>query len=354
MTVSKELVWLINQIRNTPSARERLRLLALGWRTLGGLSTADRLSVARELGFDGAEQLVEQLASRGGGSPSLLLQALDSLKSADPDQVGGVVRGLTEPDRRAGTAERLMDAAAEWLSEEAAIIEAAESDGPGEGEPPDFEEPVAEVRPPPAPPPPEVVGAAQSPDVAPEEELHVGEIEVVEEEPADDEETALKVEEVEAPEPPPVAKEPEEAPAPVVEVPSAPAQQESVVPPAALVESMAARLAAVTSLASRFRMLAGAVDELEGFGARHLVPVVDKFPQGWARRRAIETLLRAGVPGEVEDALALISILERPSQRMWALSTLATNRELDEDEREALLAAAGSPMIERRLRMRLT
>jgi hypothetical protein len=357
MTVSQELVWLINQIRGTPSLRERLRLLALGWRTLRGLTAADRLAVARELGFDGAEQLVEQLAKRGGASPSLLLEGLDALKSADSDEVSGLVRGLTEPDRRADTAERLMDAAAGWLSEEAAIAEAAEaaeSDGPSEGEPTEFDEPVVEVRPPPPlpPPPPEVVEVELPRDVVPKDEPHVEEIDVGEAELVDDGEAAPTVEE-EAPEPPPVAEDREEVPAPVVVMQSVSPQEEAVEPPAALVESAAARLAAVASLGSRFRVLAGIVDELEDTGAHTLDPVVDLFPEGWARRRAIEALLRAGVPGEVGEALALISKLARPSERMWALSTLAMSRELDEDEREAVIAAAGSPSIERRLRRRL-
>jgi hypothetical protein len=349
MTVSQELVWLINQIRGTPSLRERLRLLALGWRTLRGLSAADRLAVARELGFDGAEQLVEQLAKRGGASPSLLLEGLDALRSADSDEVSGLVRGLTEPDRRADTAERLMDAAADWLSEEA-----AESDGPSEGEPTEFDEPVVEVRPPPPlpPPPPEVVEVELPQDVLPKDEPHVEEIDVGQAELVDDGEVA-PTEEEEAPEPPPVADDREESSAPVVVMQSALPEDDAVEPPAALVESAAARLAAVASLGSRFRVLAGIVDELEGFGAHHLTPVVDVFPEGWARRRAIETLLRAGVPGEIGEALALISTLARPSELMWALSTLATSRELDEDEREAVIAAAGSPSIERRLRRRL-
>jgi hypothetical protein len=357
MTVSQELVWLINQIRNTPSSLERLRLLALGWRTLRGLSPADRLAVARELGFDGAEQLVEQLAKRGGASPSLLLQGLDSLEAADPDQVSGLVRGLTDPDRRADTAERLVDLAADWLSGEAADPEVAEVGQIGEeGEPPGPEDHVSEVQPPPPPPPPAVVEVEPPPEVAPKEELHadeIEEIEVGEEETADDERSVPTVDEVEAPEPPQVATERPEIPAPVVEAPQDPPEEESVALPAALVESVAARLAAVTSTTARFRVLAEVVDELEDAGAHHLVPVVDTFPEGWARRRAIETLLRAGIPGQLGAALELVSKLERPSDRMWALSTLAASRELDQNEREEIIAAAESPSIERRLRMRL-
>jgi hypothetical protein len=352
MAVSQELVWLINQIRNTPLPRERLRLLALGWRTLRGLSPTDRIAIARELGFDGAEQLVEQLARRGGASPSLLLQALESLKSADHDQISEFVRGLTDPDQRAGTADRLMDAATDWLEEEAAIAGAAEPEELGEGEPPEIEEAVIQAKPP--PPPPAVEGKEPPLQVGEVKHAAVEVVEGVEESTAGHAEAAPTSDEAEAPEPTPVPEDDEEAWAPVVEEPPAPPKDRSVAPAAPDVGSVAATLAAVTPLTSRFRVLAEVVDDLEGADAKQLGAVIEFFPPGWARRRALEVLLRAGIPGELEAALELVSKLERPSDRMWALSTLAACRELNTDERDAVIAAASSPSFRRRLRLRLS
>ncbi len=352
MAVSQELVWLINQIRNTPLPRERLRLLALGWRTLRGLSPADRIAVARELGFDGAEQLVEQLARRGGASPSLLLQALESLKSADPDRIGDLVRGLTDPDRRADTADGLMDAAADWLEAGAVIAGAAEPEGPGAVEPREIEEAAIEVKP---PPPPPAVAEEEPP-------LHVGEekhaavevVEGVEERTAGHAGAAPTIDEADAPERPRVADESEKLRETVVDEPPAPWEGRVVTLSDPDLKSVAATLAAVTALTSRFRVLAERVEDLEGASARQLGEVIELFPSGWARRRAVEVLFRAGIPRSLEAALELVLQLERPSERMWALSTLAACRELNTDERDAVIAAASSPSFRRRLRLRLS
>jgi len=354
VAVSQELVWLINQIRNTSLPRERLRLLALGWRTLRGLSTADRIAVARELGFDGAEQLVEQLARRGGASPSLLLQALESLKSADPDRIGDLVRALTDPDQRAGSADRLMDAAADWLEEEVALAEAADRDELPGGELEDIEQPVIEVQPLPPPAPPEVVDVQPPVDVVHEERAAVEAVEVDDEETADEAAPAPTVDEGEAPEHPRVPDTNEKVREAVVEEPLVLAEERVVTRSAPDLESVTVTLAAATRLGSRFRVLAESVDDLEGASVGLLDAVVEAFPSGWARRRAIEVLLRAGVPRALGDALELISNLERPSERMWALTTLATSRDLNKDERDAVIAAASSPSFRRRLRLRLS
>jgi hypothetical protein len=60
---------LLHEMRSTASPIERLKLLARGWRSVRALSADDRRSLARELGFDGAEQMIDQLARRGGLSP---------------------------------------------------------------------------------------------------------------------------------------------------------------------------------------------------------------------------------------------------------------------------------------------
>ena len=83
MSVPEELVWLIAQLRGTASRRERIRLLARGWRTLRDLSPADRIAVAHELGFDGAESLVEQLSRRGGTSPAAVLELLERAQAGE-------------------------------------------------------------------------------------------------------------------------------------------------------------------------------------------------------------------------------------------------------------------------------
>jgi len=87
--------------------------------------------------------------------------------------------------------------------------------------------------------------------------------------------------------------------------------------------------------------------------AAHLGAVLETFPDGWARRRALLELLRAGVPDSLDDAFSLIETLASDRDRLWCLGTLADSREIPEGDREAFLAAASSPAARRRLERRL-
>src|SRR5512139_3347266 len=121
-------------MRSTASPIERLKLLARGWRSLRALSADDRRSLARELGFDGAEQMIDQLARRGGMSPSNLLSVLHEAEQTDPAAVLDTIRGLGEPERRRAAAGELLDTAADILVDD----EAQPAPAPGApGEPTD-------------------------------------------------------------------------------------------------------------------------------------------------------------------------------------------------------------------------
>ena len=87
--------------------------------------------------------------------------------------------------------------------------------------------------------------------------------------------------------------------------------------------------------------------------ALDLRSVLEGFPDGWARRRALLELLRGGVPGSLGDALALVEALGSERDRVWCLGALAESREIREGDREALLAVVGSPLSRRRLERRL-
>jgi hypothetical protein len=92
---------------------------------------------------------------------------------------------------------------------------------------------------------------------------------------------------------------------------------------------------------------------LAGAGLDQLQRLLDEYPSGWARRRVLETLLRAGIPSRVDDALALVERLGTAGERMWALTTLVATHDLDQEEQERLVAAAGGSSFARRLRGRL-
>jgi reactive intermediate/imine deaminase len=112
-------------------------------------------------------------------------------------------------------------------------------------------------------------------------------------------------------------------------------------------------LAAVPSLTARFRVLRRHLEDLRKASAASLGPVVQAFPDGWARRRALLELFRAGIPGSLEDSLSLVETLESERDRLWCLGALTEAREIAEPERDTLLAAVSSPTARRRLAVRM-
>jgi hypothetical protein len=115
---------------------------------------------------------------------------------------------------------------------------------------------------------------------------------------------------------------------------------------------LAGKLAEASSLTDRFQVLRR---HLKGAGLSGEDPrtVLEAFPDGWARRRALLELLRAGSPPGLGDALGLIEALGSERDRAWCLGALADERPLSAGDREALLAAVPSPAARRRLEARL-
>jgi hypothetical protein len=117
--------------------------------------------------------------------------------------------------------------------------------------------------------------------------------------------------------------------------------------------TLAGRLAGAVSLTARFHALRRHLAEAKGLSAEELRPVVEAFPDGWARRRALLELLRSGSPAALPDALGLVEALGSERDRAWCLGALADERPLTARDREALLAAVSSPAARGRLERRL-
>jgi hypothetical protein len=73
--------------------------------------------------------------------------------------------------------------------------------------------------------------------------------------------------------------------------------------------SVVAKLTAEPRILARLRLLPRLVGELAGAGHEAFIAVLECFPTGWARRRALERLLAAGQPASVTDAIALVEVL---------------------------------------------
>jgi hypothetical protein len=361
VAVPPELVWLIERLRGTPSRRDRVRLLLEGRRLLRDLAPADRLAVARELGFDGAERLVSEVAEKRGFSAEPWLRMLDEVEAGAADEVPGIVRGLIDPATRKESVSRMIDTASGWVADLDAYR--------------------------PVPPSPDTVAPSEA-DVDPDpEETETPHPTVTDEildwsDEAEDIETidasehhpepAPEEAEVAQPQPQPPSPEPVDTDhEPLVEPPSADPEPVPHSPPAeavpigagettaadadarAAVDRLIARLEGHTSSSARLSALRESLPALSGVDTDALTSVLGNFPEGWARRRALETLFRAGLPDSLVGSLELLRRLTRRSERWWALTTLAASRRLSELEADALLAAADSPALARRLAHRL-
>lgn len=117
--------------------------------------------------------------------------------------------------------------------------------------------------------------------------------------------------------------------------------------------SFIAELDEAPTLLARFRVLHEHGEEIKKMPASALRPLLEGFPDGWARRRALGEILRAGAPADLSEALPLLEALGAQRDRVWCLGALTHQREIPEKDREALLAGVDSPAARRRLKGRL-
>lgn len=302
---------LVDQLGRTHSPFERLKILGRAWKLLRSMTPDQRMLVAARLGLDHADDVVEAIAKRSGQQASpALISMIERAQAKGTPHLPELIADLRDPKRRI---ERLKQGAVA-VAEGALSGEAAPQAPRSTAATP----PKPQPAPPPAPPRREeaaqpVLGQAV-PAAIPEP----------------------------APPPPP--------PAPPVSKASPP-RPEPVL--SASDSSLAARLAEAPALTSRFRLLRRHLGDARGTSAAGLRSVLEGFPDGWARRRALLALLRGGFPVSFRDALALVETLGADRDRLWCLGALADSGNVQEGDREALLAVAGSPTARRRLERRL-
>lgn len=378
MGSQRKLNALLFELQTARSPLQQAKTMARAWRTIRELSPTDRRLLARHAGFSGAEEMLEGLASKKGGlAPAALLGALSKARDVDGTTVSAVVAGLRDPERRAETLARGLDAAAglflddrESESEEtdtehelASALDELQSVQASVVETP--EEALAALA---ALEVTEESAAAGDDDDAPESLEAQGESAAdegeVEAEPEDDDEPALKVvlKPPPLPPPPPPTRRRSaavdwsrwDAPAsPARRAPAVRSQASSPPSDEALptfdAPVVLAALGAESTIGSQLRVLRRELAGFSGSSLATLQQVVEAFPEGWARRRAVEALLEAGIPAAPMEALGLVQSLERELDRRWCLGILARRGAL----RGGLLAQAlemvTSPAARRRI-----
>lgn len=344
-----DLSALVFELQRAGSKVDKAKALARAWRTVRGLSATERQLLAREVGFDGAEDLIEGLAGRGSGvfAPAAVLEALGKMRREEGFSLRGILSGLRDPDKRDDLLVRGIDLVADSLKRP------EEEDDPQEWTDGsvDFEIP------PPAPP----VGVSR--------------------ENADTDDRAGDHDHIEAPEPSP-PPQPEKPPAPEEIADHAPSVEpdpvtayipeavdpsswdemwgelETVVAAPSFVgraerrRTSRLRLKAKKtegSVLHRLRAFREAIPGLENATVNQFRDALDELPEAWARRRALVALIDADVPDEVSRILDLIDDLDRAMDRRWCLSALARRGDLSGADLERALGMITSPAARRRV-----
>ena len=375
MSVQRQLNALLFELQTAQTPLERAKILARAWRTVRDLNPTDRLLLARHAGFDGAQEILEGLATRRGGlAPALLLRVLGNARASDGAAVSELLGALRDPSRRGEAVERGLEAAHELLrkpGDEAAPTEVDEALGElhavvatvaetpeqalaaltaleaGAAAP--HAEPMAEtagaatavsVEAPPAPHPPREAAAARQPEPQP---------------PPVEPKPALR---------PAARRPPRRTAAPEWEVlasrstpeaPPGPDPQGNEPPrqpgdPARFdAGAVLAALGAEDSVFSRLLVLRRELSAFRGSSAGTLRELVLSFPDGWPRRRVVAALLDGGVVTTPEEGLELIATLDREVDRRWCLGRLTARGELQGAALQRALAMVMSPAARRRL-----
>jgi len=344
-----DLSLLLRRLAGTESALEKMKLAARAWRTIRALPKKDRLALASRIGLEGAEEALERLADAkqdGRISSAGLLKVLEEAEKSDPNRLKDLLREVRDPRFQ----KDLLRGAARVLGEQ--LLATSESSPPasppergGDLSPATAAE-VSQFVPSPSAAP-TTPGTAPSPaPAAPPQTAWAAPHATVSE-------TSRQSAEIEGA-PPPISP-PDFA--------AAPPEQYSVEAPSEVFPALTlegetsesaagafARRLRAARLVSRFRLLRAGVEETRGLPFESLQEVVESFPKGWARRRALASLLRAGIPESVPESLRLIESLEPASARSWCFSALLERGPLSASEIEELREKA-PPAVRRRMRV---
>jgi hypothetical protein len=356
---ARELQALLREIKNVRSPVQRMKLMALAWRTVARLTPDERKELGSKLGVRGFERVLNRLGPGPKGiAPAEVLRALDGADELDPSKLRGLVRGIRDPDKRRELLRKGLDFLDRSLDEDEPVEIEVDDTGTEEEEETEAPEKATErivtaeeIRPPepvpvPVPEPVEAqsTGRIEAPRVEPAEPVVPPAMAVDEQEP----EAAERVgpTEVSSPEPKP---RPARRAAPVVAPLPFPI---ATIPTREALPDFGVQAEAAPSLIARFRALRRDLDDNGELETAEIRELLSEFPDGWARRRAVMALLRQGQPASLDDAIAVIEELERPIDRRWACATLIESRELSDDDARQIAERFPFPSLTRRLHRR--
>jgi hypothetical protein len=324
MGARQELAQLLAELKNTRSPVGRVKLIARGWEIVRGLDRNQRQELAQQLGIDGAEDWLDRSAGARRLDRPWLEKLLRKARTLEVEELRGRARSLRDPEARRELLRRGVGA----LTDEFSAAEDATSPGIVEAEGP---EAVQETPPPPVSEPP----LSDVPEPGTGAPAAVTQPATIVPAPATGTPTPKTVEPVRAAPamaavPVSMADRPSAAETPPEPPPPAPARVGSA---AEIVD----RIRNTTRLGHRFRLLRRHLDDLREASPDQLRALIQGFPGGWARRRALASLLRRRIPDSLHRALFLIESLETDISRRWCVGTLLSYWNLSPAERESLI-----------------
>jgi hypothetical protein len=337
MNSQQKLTALVYELQHARSPLAQARVLARAWRTVRELSPTDRRLLARHAGFDGAEEILEGLSKgKGGLAPAMLLRVLANARGTDGSAVSELIAAFRDPERRDEAVAMGADLASDLLAEPPAE-EVPSEIGEAIEELQAVEESIIET-------PEEALAAlnALEPDpeteieetTAPESSPEFAPAPAPENEDAGDTEPESEPEPAPPPPPPPVvdwsrwhdtgaSRRPAPVPRDVLQPLVSEVGTRRFKAPAVM-----AALGAEQSVLSQLRVLRRELSGIKGSSIGTLRELVENFPDGWARRRALCALFDVGIPADTSEALQLVSCLGRDPDRRWCLAMLARRGDL--------------------------
>jgi hypothetical protein len=365
MSTQHKLNALLFELQTARSPLAQAKILARAWRTVRELSPTDRKLLARHAGFDGAEEILEGLARKKSGvAPAMLLQVLSNARGTDASTLRNIMSAFRDPSRRDEAVSQSLDLVADLMRDEESAAEVGET---LDGE--ETLEPAVEET------PDEALEALRAAEGQEEGDLDkTGKSTPLETEPR------FEIEPDTPPEPPPALS----VPAVVPESEPIPGKPEPIKPlavdwsrwdstderlhPASTPRpeirpafstpgaprigrvAAAATVGVESSVLARLRALQRALPELAGSKVAALTELIEAFPDGWARRRALSALIEAGIPENAEDTVTLVaSVLGRELDRRWCLRVLAARGDLRGASLDRANELLSSPSARRRL-----
>jgi hypothetical protein len=353
---STTLTRLLSDLKSVRSPLERMRMMARAWRSLRRLRPEERKLLATQVGMEGAEEILEGLG-RGEKrlAPVVVMQALEKAKK-DPSSLHSFLKNLKNRYKRGEMLQSWLDSVG---GEDDHKEEAAEDDAPAspQGKP---SSPASEPEPAPAAPPaveksssesekreapravpvaplplavsPAIAAAVPKQNKSPSPASKSG--------PRKSAPPASPAEPRKTVSPPPTR--PRRVPPPSGPVTATAARQAPATPEKAKVAarppadgpSLAKKLQHAEGLMARFRVLRTSLDPNGGSSLGDVPQILEAFPAGWARRRALDALLRHRLPAGLDQALALIGELESSMARRWCLRTILEHWELTPQQEE--------------------